>query len=165
MPNWCMNTVTIRGNTEKLQAIIDAAKDDKLLEHLVPIGEWEYGKALENWGTKWDVHQCDADWTGSPDKDEIYLNFDTAWGPPTIAYGNYTDANDDMQIQSTYYEPGMCFIGEYDSETGLDESYEVDFEFDDWADSIPQNLIDDWALEDEYENWKDMYEDDEEEME
>ena len=154
MPNWCMNTVTISGTTEKLQAIIDAAKDDKLLEHLVPIGEWEYGKALEMWGTKWDVTNCDADWTGSPDKDEIYLNFDTAWGPPTIAYGNYTDANDDMHIEASYYEPGMCFIGEYDSETGLDESYEVDFTDDDWADSIPQNLIDDWGLEDEYENWK-----------
>jgi hypothetical protein len=165
MPNWCMNTVTIRGTTEKLQAIIDAAKDDKLLEHLVPIGEWEYGKALEMWGTKWDVTNCDADWTGSPDKDEIYLNFDTAWGPPTIAYDNYTDANDDMHIEASYYEPGMAFVGEYDSGLDINMSHEVDFEFDNWADSIPQNLIDDWALEDEYENWKDMYEEDEEEME
>jgi len=154
MPNWCMNTVTIRGTTEKLQAILDATKDDKLLEHLVPIGEWEYGKALENWGTKWDVNQCDADWTGSPDKDEIYLNFDTAWGPPTIAYDNYTRDNEDMQIEASYYEPGMAFIGEYDSELDIDISHEVDFSDDDWDEYIPDNLIDDWGLAEEYANWK-----------
>jgi hypothetical protein len=163
MPNWCMNTVTIRGTTEKLQAILDAAKTDALLEHLAPLGEWDYNKAYETWGTKWDVHQCDADWTGSPDKDEIYLNFDTAWGPPTAAYDNYTRDNDDVHIEATYYEPGMAFVGEYDSETGLDESYSVDFTDEDWADSIPQNLIDDWGLDYEYEQWQEWQEDEEEE--
>lgn len=149
MPNWCMNTVTITGDATKLQALYDAAKEGELLEHMVPIGEWDYGTAVEAWGTKWDVSQCSADFIG----DELTLSFDTAWGPPTTAYTTYTDANDDMHIEASYYEPGMCFVGEYDSGLGTDNSFEIDYENEDWADDIPQNLIDEWGLDSEYEQW------------
>ena len=159
MPNWCMNNATITGPIEKLEAIVEGIKQDKMLETMVPIGEWDYGTAVENWGTKWDLQG--VDWDLDEANQTLSLNFDSAWGPPTIAYRNYTDANDDVSIEASYYESGMCFVGEYDSEIELDQSYEIDFEFDDWADNIPQDLIDKWVLEDEYENWKEWQEDDE----
>ena len=159
MPNWCMNNATITGPVEKLNVIVEGIKQDKMLETMVPIGEWDYGAAVENWGTKWDLQG--VDWDLDEDNQTLSLNFDSAWGPPTIAYENYTDANDDVHIEASYYEPGMCFVGEYDSGLGTNMSFDVDFEDEDWADDIPQDLIDTWGLEDEYENWKEWQEDDE----
>ena len=157
MPNWCMNNATITGPIEKLEAIVEAIKENKMLNHMVPIGEWDYGAAVEAWSTKWDVQ--DADWDLDYDTQTLSLNFDTAWGPPTTAYENYTDANQDVHIEASYYESGMCFIGQYDSGLGTDDSYEIDFSDEDWADDIPQDLIDNWGLDDEYENWKEWQED------
>ena len=50
----------------------------------------------------------------------------------------------------------MCFIGLYD--LGEDNSYEVDYTNDDWADSIPNDLISEWSLDDDYESWKEYQE-------
>jgi len=161
MPNWCMNNATITGPIEKLNAIVEGIKQDKMLETMVPIGEWDYGKAVDNWGTKWDLQ--DVDWDLDEANQTLSLNFDSAWGPPTIAYENYTDANDDVHIEASYYESGMCFVGEYDSGLGIDISFEIDFEDEDWADDIPQHLIDTWGLDVEYENWKEWQEDDDDE--
>jgi hypothetical protein len=83
-------------------------------------------------------------------------------GSTYAAYDNYTSDNDDVHIEATYYEPGMAFVGEYDSETGLDESYSVDFTDDDGM-IHPDNLIDDWGLDYEYEQWQEWQEDEEEE--
>jgi len=161
MPNWCMNNATITGPIEKLNAIVAGIKQDKMLETMVPIGEWDYGTAVDNWGTKWDPQ--DVDWEIDEANQTLSLNFDSAWGPPVTAYINYVEDNEDVTIEASYYEPGMCFIGEYDSETELDQSYEIDFEDDDWADDIPQDLIDTWGLDVEYENWKEWQEDDDDE--
>ena len=57
----------------------------------------------------------------------------------------------------------MCFVGEYDSGLGIDIRFEIDFEDEDWADDIPQHLIDTWGLDVEYENWKEWQEDDDDE--
>jgi len=57
----------------------------------------------------------------------------------------------------------MCFIGRYDSSEELNESFEVDFGDEDWRDDIPQDLIDDWDLDSEYDNWKEWQEEDEDE--
>ena len=160
MPNWCMNNATITGPIEKLEAIVEAIKEDKMLEHMVPIGEWDYGAAVEAWGTKWDVQ--DAGWELDYDDKMLLLTFDTAWGPPTTAYENYTDTNQDVHIYASYYEPGMCFVGQYDSGLGTDDSYEIDFEDEHWIEDIPQDLIDQWGLDYEYEQWKEWQEDDEE---
>jgi len=173
MPNWCMNSLTIKGNRDKLKAILEAADKGEMLQHMVPMPKeledttspsegmnW-YSWRLEHWGTKWDAGEAygDIDVEG----DTLSLSFDTAWGPPTEAYENYTAANEDMTIEASYYEPGMCFIGRYDSSEELNESFEVDFGDEDWRDDIPQDLIDDWDLDSEYDNWKEWQEDDEDE--
>jgi len=154
MPNWCMNSVTITGTKEKLELLVEACKNDKLLETLNPIGEWDYGLAVENWGTKWEVH--DVDWDLDSKELELTLNFDSAWGPPTTAYAQ-GELNHNIQIVAQYYEPGMAFVGQYDD--GEDDSYEIDFENENWREEIPLDLIEHWFLDDEYENWKEYQED------
>ena len=162
MPNWCMNSVTIKGNPEKLKAILEAVNNGEMLQHMVPMPKeylddqsW-YSWRIENWGTKWDAGEAYADLEG----DTLSLNFDTAWGPPTTAYETYTTENDDMHIEADYYEPGMGFVGSYDSGLGTDRSFDIDFTEEDWRDDIPQNLIDDWDLDSEYDNWKEWQEED-----
>jgi len=161
MPNWCMNNATITGPIEKLNAIVEGIKQNKMLETMVPIGEWDYGTAVDKWGTKWDPQ--DVDWEIDEANQTLSLNFDSAWVPPVLAYINYVEDNDDVIIEASYYEPAMCFIGQYDSETDLDQPISIDFEDDDWADDIPQDLIDTWGLDVEYENWKEWQEDDDDE--
>ena len=163
MPNWCMNSLTIKGNPDKLKAILEASDKGEMLQHMVPMPKeylddqsW-YSWRLEHWGTKWDAGEA----YGDIDGDTLSLSFDTAWGPPTEAYENYTAANEDITIEASYYEPGMCFIGRYDSSEELDQSFEIDFGDEDWRDDIPQDLIDDWDLDSEYDNWKEWQEDDE----
>jgi hypothetical protein len=158
-----MNTATITGPIEKLEAIVEGIKENKMLETMVPIGEWDYGSAVDRWGTKWDLR--DVEWDLDYTTQSLSLNFDSAWGPPTTAYDNYTDDNDDMHIEASYYESGMAFVGEYDSGLGIDMSHEVDFSDADWADNIPQNLIDDWGLDYEYEQWQEWNSEDEDDDE
>ena len=60
MPNWNSNAITLTGPVDKIRALWDAAqpaegKDGSLLEAMVPIGDWDYGTAVESWGTKWDI--------------------------------------------------------------------------------------------------------------
>ena len=156
MPNWCMNTITVSGTKEKMDALVAAAQEDKLLEFLNPIGEWDYGKAWEEWGTKWEVREATVDGPEEIEGDYFaYLSFDTAWSPPIAAYRNAQEIHD-IKISASYYEPGMCFVGLYDLDE--DNCYEVDYANDDWADDIPSDLISEWSLDDDYENWKEYQE-------
>jgi hypothetical protein len=142
-----MNTITVSGTKEKMDALVAAAQEDKLLEFLNPIGEWDYGKAWEEWGTKWEVREATVD--------GAYLSFDTAWSPPIAAYRNAQEIHD-IKISASYYEPGMCFVGLFDLDE--DNCYEVDYTNDNWADDIPSDLISEWSLDDDYENWKEYQE-------
>ena len=160
MPNWCMNSVEITGDVETLEAIKRCAEHDSLLEKLAPIGEWDYGKAVETWGTKWDV--SDVDCHLDPDKNTLYLNFSSAWSPPVDAYQK-GEENHDIRITAHYYECGLMFAGKY--EDGADFEYSLDFDNEDWKDDIPDDIVVHWDLESEYESWKEWQQEDEEENE
>ena len=129
MPNWCNNSITITGPAHKLQAIWDLAQlgEDQaggFLQALCPMpaelinttapsteANW-YDWRVAHWGTKWDV-----------DVDNMYLEqlesgqaeitggFDSAWSPPVDALQAYAEANPDVSLEIKYFEPGMCFIG------------------------------------------------------
>lgn len=156
MPNWCMNYVTITGPIEKLEQIAEAANKGQLFEYLSPIGEWDYGKAVENWGCKWEASEvsCEIEY----DTQTIMLNFDTAWGPPIAAY-QAGEAKHDLEIMASFYEPGMAFVGCY--EDMEEETFDIDFEDENWCDNIPSNLVEEWSLDDDYDNWKEMQDDEE----
>lgn len=155
MPNWCMNTASISGNVEKLKEIVNAAQEEKLLEYLVPIGEWDYDTAVETWGTKWDA--TNISWDLDEANSTLELSFDTAWGPPITAYFHAMEEHP-LKINAYYYEPGMQFCG-YVDEHG-NSHWDIDFKDAQYRYDIPKDIIDHWGLDYEYESWKE-YQDDE----
>jgi len=130
MPNWCSNNITIQGPADKIRALWDAAqpaegKDGSLLEAMVPIGDWDYGTAVESWGTKWDISLEGLEFELLPDgRAMIHGWFESAWSPPTGAYEQFCENNDDVYICASYFEPGMGFVGVWDNEDIGDVCYE-----------------------------------------
>ena len=159
MPNWCSNYATFtHENPEQIKQVIASAKEGKLFETFFPFpnGEWDYGWCVENWGTKWDASNMDVT-TDDDDECNVFLSFDTAWGPAIGFYDKMTELG--FEIDATYLETGMCFAGHYTSEDG-DYSVEYDFSNPDWREEIEDEDIRD-MLENEYENWLEWQEEDE----
>ncbi len=161
MPNWCSNSLTIKGDASTLVALKEIVESDKegLLEAIAPIGDWEYGTAVETWGTKWDISSEGLEYTDNGDGTaEITGWFDSAWGPPVDAFQKLADDWDSCYIELLYEEGGMAFVGCWDSEGG-DDYYEYsDFTSDNIKDNIPAYLVEHFALDEQLAE----YEDDEE---
>ena len=155
MPNWCTNTLIIRGDVEtlsQLKPVFEAGEG--LLEAIAPIGEWDYGNATEKWGTKWDIQTEGLQFTDNGDGTaEIEGYFDSAWSPPLAAFQQLSQDWDSCYIELKYFEPGCCFVGVWDSEggdayyDGIDELLETTVE----EDSVLFELLEDFAVADWYE--------------
>ena len=163
MPNWCENSFSVsHKDAEMMKKFVDGVNNGNLFETLVPLptkdGEWDYGTAIETWGTKWDVSD------GNIDVGDDGLSasgfFNTAWGPGVEAYRKLTELGFELDV--VYFEPGMCFIGRYTSEDDH-ESMEYDFENENWRDDIYDDEILE-RLESEYESWKEWQEECEEDF-
>ena len=157
MPNWCNNNVTITGPNsviDKIEKIVKNEKYEKasdgLLHYFHPMpdelrdttadgtkrkklqkkyghDDW-YSWAVENWSTKWDVHEFYGDSGGNrnyinDDESEISFGFDSAWAPPIGAYEKFIAENSNVSIRATYYEGGCDFMGIWDN--GDDICYEI----------------------------------------
>ena len=158
MPNWCDNTISISGPTSSLEKLIEAIdhKGDNLLETMNPIGDWDYGLAVEAWGTKWDVSTDNLHYEeGDPGIMLIYGSFMSAWGPPLEAFMHFAKEHLGVHVEISYFEPGMAFVGDWDSETKVNEHYEIDEEN---LDEIPERLCDMFDLKYFYEK-EDEYDD------
>jgi hypothetical protein len=133
MPNWCSNSITIAGPTETIKQLWEDAQtagadgDFGLLEAMAPIGEWEYGTAVDTWGTKWDISDEGLEFTDNGDGTaEITGWFDSAWAPPIGAYEKFCDDMDNCEISASYFEPGMDFAGFWHGmEEHLDDLHDV----------------------------------------
>jgi len=128
MPNWCNNSFSITGNTESIKDLWEAAQTAGpdggfgLLNAIAPIGDWEYGKAVDTWGTKWDVTDEGLEFIDNGDGTaSIQGWFDSAWSPPIGAYEQLAADFDSCIIECSYYEPGMDFGGFWSSENGDEE--------------------------------------------
>jgi len=127
MPNWCNNSFAITGNTESIKELWEAAQTANdgefgLLNAIAPIGEWEYGKAVETWGTKWDVSDEGLEFIDNGDGTACITGwFESAWAPPIAAYEQLAADFDSCVIECSYYEPGMDFGGFWSSENGDEE--------------------------------------------
>ena len=135
MPNWCNNTITISGPKHKITKLYTEAKaENGLLQVMYPMpkeledttspapkeGEpqplvdgydnW-YDWRVNNWATKWDVDVENLEL--SEDGTNISGWFDSAWSPPTGAYEQFLNKNEDCSIKALYYEGGMDFGGEW----------------------------------------------------
>jgi len=168
MPNWCSNTLMIRGDVEtlsQLKPVLEAGEG--LLEAIKPIGEWDRGTAVEAWGTKWDISTEGLHFTDNGDGTaEIEGYFDSAWSPPVEAFAQLSQDWDSCYIELKYFEPGMGFVGVFDSEggdayyEGVDELLETTVE----EDSVLHELIEDFAVADWYDTDEEQYDDDLEEV-
>ena len=183
MPNWCNNTISIRGPRNKIADLWTQANiKEGLLAALVPqpedmfhgnLGEAERAECAEkgipnwydwnvaNWGTKWDVGLEGLSFTELADGEaEISGWFDSAWSPPTDALSTFSESNEDCSVENFYHEPGMCFVGSWDSD-GVDDHYEYDnCTSENVRDFIPDYLVDHWDLDQmlaEYEEDEDEY--------
>jgi hypothetical protein len=134
---------------EMIRKFADGVNNGDLFATLVPLStkEWDYGVAINEWGTKWDVTDGHAD--AIPGSTESSGFFNTAWGPGIEAYRRLTELG--FKLDILYFEPGMCFAGRYTSE---DDDYCVEYDFDDenWREGITDDEVLD-RLEAEYESW------------
>lgn len=152
MPNWCSNIVTVTHNKEKIDALESFLKEkdgknffDFFVEPLKDSDSGWYAYNLENYGCKWN---CDTDrWERTSDT-TIEISFESPWSPPIQLYENMLTG--DYEVYAEYFECGMGFVGRYDN--GFDES----FEYFEGLDGIPEELVENWNLEDEIA----MYEED-----
>ena len=166
MPNWCSNNFSITGNTESIRDLWEAAQtagpdgDFGLLNAIAPIGDWDYGTAVETWGTKWDVSDEGLEFIDNGDGTASISGwFDSAWAPPIGAYEVLAADFDSCIIEASYFEPGMDFAGFWSSENGeehlddlhgewekgdescdlykqLDEEYDLSSQFAEWAEEF-----------------------------
>jgi len=167
MPNWCSNSFSITGNVESIKELWDTAQtagpdgDFGLLNAIAPIGDWDYGTAVESWGTKWDVSDEGLEFIDHGDGTaSIEGWFDSAWAPPIAAYEQLAADFDSCVISASYFEPGMDFAGFWSSEDGeehldnlhdewelpadqrsdlynrLDEEYDLSSQFAEWAEEF-----------------------------
>jgi hypothetical protein len=81
-------------------------------------GDGWYDWAVTNWGTKWDVNMEGLQLIEGVDGCSIVGYADSAWSPPIEAFQAYANENDDVYMEIKYFEPGMSFVGVWDSEGG-----------------------------------------------
>jgi hypothetical protein len=161
MPNWCENRISlIHDDPEMINRAEKAFKEGRFLEEFIPFpdGKWEYDWCVENWGTKWDVRGEFEITESEPSGGSGF--FDSAWGPPIEAMRKLTELGFDVVLY--YYESGVGFVGKYSSDDD-DESYNVDFSDENWADNVDEELIEEFDLKTEYENWLEYYKEEEDE--
>jgi Ferredoxin-like domain in Api92-like protein len=127
MPNWCSNSIEIEGPVEKIAALWAQAQseDNALLNALCPMpaelleGEAWYGWRVAHWGTKWDIDMQGLEFTDNEQGRACITGwFDSAWSPPVDAFQAYSNENPDVMMELKYFEPGMGFVGVWDSEGG-----------------------------------------------
>jgi hypothetical protein len=154
MPNWCTNSVQVsHPNKEMMQKFADGVITGKLLETFIPFssGEWDYGIAVEEWGTKWDITAGDFELHSGGTSGSGW--YETAWSPPIAAYVKLKEQG--FTINATYTEPGIGFCGSWDDgeEEYIDNFYNLFDDYgDDWEDQIDDQDLKE-SLKYEYENW------------
>jgi len=163
MPEDLKITAGYLGDTEEQKAL-----EAKQAANLEKYGykDW-YDWCVNHWGTKWDVglegleYEEDEDGnfdngTGVPYA-RITGWFDSAWAPPISAMAFYGYRNEDVRITLDYHEPGMCFVGRYTVEEGLDDDECYDYNGTDSStvrDTIGEELDDFWNISEQMAEWE-----------
>jgi hypothetical protein len=121
MPNWCDNQIDVEGPKEALIEFAkilgemneaqDAIYGELSFEKFLPLSEFDSASIQsEYWGTKWDVD--DSGFEYHLESEEIFLYFQSAWGPPT-EFTKYVSCRfPELIFTIRFYEPGMSFAGE-----------------------------------------------------
>ena len=157
MPNWCNNNLTLQHeDPSMIQRAIVAFQEGKLCQEFHPMepqllenDSW-YNWRVENWGTKWDVGGETEGHVERISENSVSISFESAWNPP-IEFYEYLEENCGFSVNANWFEPGMCFAGEFcDGETqhyvwsGLKEAKEV----------IPEHIDDQFGIIADMESWE-----------
>jgi len=157
MPNWCSNTIEIKGDKESIdefKKFLDEGNGKDWFNFFLPTppelkedGWYEWN--VQNWGCKWN---CDAqNWSLSEDGTSILFSFDSPWAPPIALYEYISGVYD---INASYLEEGMGFVGRF--REGYDEYYEYDGLKS--LEDIPEEILEEWNLREclmDQEEWDD----------
>lgn len=160
MPNWCMNTLIVRGEPSKVDAFVEGVKNNpitndyndtyfSILETYVPLpgGKWDYDKANQYWGTKWSDCNLTLPEYG-PGADTVYFGFDSPWGPPMDGILNVSEQFPDLIFGISYFEPGMQFAGGAVFSKG-----DMDYEIEEDIPEFDYDADPDKANDDEMNYW------------
>ena len=161
MPYWCNNTITIKGDFDMqvhLPTVIE--EDTGFLQAIKPMPEeledttapndspnW-YDWRVSNWGVKWDVSTQGMEFIDNKDGTATIEGwFESPWGPPIEALHTLAEDWDSCYIELMYHEPGMCFVGCWDSEGG-DDHYDYEK-----ASDVPSYLDEHFGLTEQEQMW------------
>ncbi|MBS3172691.1 hypothetical protein J4438_03910 [Candidatus Woesearchaeota archaeon] len=137
IPNWCTNTLKVKGEEKILQKFKKKAQNKKnklSLTKFLPLPKGlegtqsppdkkkkiqnlalklKYGTdnwydwAIKNWGIKWDI-KCEF---MDNNEDELIYEFDSPWGPPLEGFRQISKKYPKLVFFLDYDEPGMAFKG------------------------------------------------------
>lgn len=135
MPNWCENVFKLEGPRSVVRGLWEEVQGrEGLLAALVPPPETMYegdlGRAeramceeqgipnwkdwqTKHWGTKWEVSIGGLAYREGGDVATIEGRFESAWGPPLVAYDGFLGRVEGCSIEASYWEPGFDFGGLY----------------------------------------------------
>jgi len=129
MPNWCSNSLEIKGKRRDLIDLKNKVKDKQCFscEKIIPYpnGNWDYAWCVENWGSKWDVSEpslkdfkeipqsvdflMDNDWLEGVDT--LHFCYTTAWSPITKVVEALSEQFPDCYFIHEFEEGGNGFHG------------------------------------------------------
>ena len=173
MPNWCNNNIELaHEDPEVLERAKAAFLDGSFLNEFIPLpkeledttaparetneslmakygaSDW-YSWCINNWGTKWDIspYSCEIE------NGQLIGTFDTAWGPPVVAYEKLEEMG--FSVRAYYYEPGMGFAGVYDD--GFDECYDYSqMSADEVDEELPEALNEMYGIAENMREWEEL---------
>jgi hypothetical protein len=149
---FCDNKINIFNmNKDAISRIKISIESDSLFNNWIPrpVDEKNWLKwNLENWGTTKDIIDGQISHVVSPY--ELECVFTTMTAPPIAAYEHLT--KNGFTIQAFFHIPDLTMCGTWNKVTN-EESFEYNFENEDWRQDIPPYLIEDLCLEELYQDW------------
>lgn len=130
MPNHCINSLTISGNSKEIHKLlkkIQVKEENEITPfsflQVIPRPESRDTDSLnwniEHWGTKWDCYDLEeyGDW----EEGEMGFTFSTAWSPPIPVIDKLATRYKKLNFVYTFYETGNNFCGWYNYTEGVKE--------------------------------------------
>lgn len=148
----CDNKINIFHTDESLISRIKSEiETDNLLKNFIPrpVDQTNWYKwNLDNWGTSIDIE--DGQIIDNISSHELECLFTTRTSPPIAAYEHLTKMG--FVIQAFFHIPQWNMCGTW-NKVDKEDSFEYNFEDENWRVDFPEFLIEDLCLEELYQDW------------
>ena len=131
MPNWCTNTITIKGEEQTIkefQKKLSGISPDQDGIFVTLIGKDKDEHNDTRYGTKWDIFLNESNTELNFFDGCLEINCATAWSPPTAFIKNLSMMYK-VTCEMTYEESGEAFAGEMvvvDGEITQDDRWDIE---------------------------------------